>query len=76
METSIFEGGISDFHKMVATVLKTHYKKQKAKIIHYQNHKNLSMKHSKTELNNKAFEIDLKNAEFNEFKDIFTSELN
>ena len=29
--------GISDFHKMVITVLKIFYKKQKLKIIHYRN---------------------------------------
>ena len=33
------ETGISDFHKMVITVLKIFYKKQKPKIIHYRNYK-------------------------------------
>ena len=30
---------ISDFHKMFVTVIKTHYKKQKAKTIQYRNYK-------------------------------------
>ena len=30
-QTCAIETGISDFHKMVVTVMKTHYKKQKAK---------------------------------------------
>ena len=38
--TTTIETGISDFHKLVVTVLKTFYKKQGAKIIHYRNYKN------------------------------------
>ena len=38
-QTHAFETGISDFHKMVVTVTKTHYKKQKAKTIQYRNYK-------------------------------------
>ena len=30
-QTYVIETGISDFHKMVVTVMKTHYKKQRAK---------------------------------------------
>ena len=33
-QTHAIETGISDFHKMVFTVVKTHYKNQKAKTIH------------------------------------------
>ena len=35
--TTIIETDISDFHKLVVTVLKTFYKKQRPKIIHYRN---------------------------------------
>ena len=34
-QTHAIETGISDFHKMVVTVMKTHYKKQKAQTIQY-----------------------------------------
>ena len=34
-QTHAIETGISDFHKMVVTVMKTHYKKQKEKTIQY-----------------------------------------
>ena len=34
------EAGISDFHKLVVTVLKRFYKKQSPKIFHYRNIKN------------------------------------
>ena len=38
--TVTIERGISDFHKMVITVLKVFYKKQKPKIIRYRSYKN------------------------------------
>ena len=53
-----FETGISDFHKMIRTLLKIHCKKQTAKIIQYWNYKNFVDKTIKTELNNKLFDID------------------
>ena len=36
-QTDAIETSISDFHKMVVAVMKTHYKKQKAKTIQYRN---------------------------------------
>ena len=37
----VVETGLSDFHKMVVTVMKTSYRKSQPKIIHYRNYKNL-----------------------------------
>ena len=39
--TTTIETGISDFHKLKVTVLKTLYKKQRPKIIHYTNYRNV-----------------------------------
>ena len=36
------ETGLSDFHKMVVTVMKTYFKKQSPKVIYYRNYKNFS----------------------------------
>ena len=36
------ETGLSDFHKLIVTVLKTFFKKQSSKIISYRNYKNFS----------------------------------
>ena len=58
------EAGISDFHKMVITVLKIFYKKQKPKIIHYRNYKTFNANLFKEELNNELLNIDIINAEF------------
>ena len=45
------ETGISDFHKIVATVLKIFYKKQKLKIIDYRNYETVTANLFKEELN-------------------------
>ena len=38
----VVETGLSDFYKMVVTVMKTSYQKSQLKIIHYLNYKNFS----------------------------------
>ena len=37
----VFETGLSDFHKMCATVMKMFYTKQKPSIVHYRKFKNV-----------------------------------
>ena len=71
--TSTIETGISDFHKMVVTVLKIHYKKQKAKVIHYRDYKNFNEEDFQTELNNELSNVDINNVEFDIFNDIVMS---
>ena len=61
------ETGISDFHKMVMTVLKLFYEKQKPKIIHYRNYKTFNANLFKEELNNELLNIDINNSELVEF---------
>ena len=56
------ETGISDFHKMAVTVMKTHYKKQKAKTIQYRNYKHIYEQSFNFELNNELMKIDINNA--------------
>ena len=57
------ETGISDFHKVVITVLKFFYKKQKPKIIHCRNYKTFNANQFKEELNNELLNVDNNNAE-------------
>ena len=45
------ETGISDFHKMVITILKVFYKKQKPRIIQYRGYKNFANQLFQRELN-------------------------
>ena len=58
---------VSDFHKMVITVLKIFYKKQKPKITRYRNYKTFNANLFKEELNNELLSIDNNNTELVEF---------
>ena len=69
------ETGISEFHKMVITVLKIFYNKQKPKIIHYRNYKTFNANLFKEELNNELLSSDINNAELVEFMSTVTSVL-
>ena len=71
--TFTIETGISDFHKMVITVMKVFYKKQKPKIIQYRSYKNFDNQVFQRELNSELLKIDLNNAELSEFTEIFLS---
>ena len=55
------------FHKMVITVLKIFYKKQKPKIIYYRNYNTFNANLFKEELNNELLSIDINNAGLVEF---------
>ena len=70
-QTYVIETGISDFHKMVVTVMKTHYKKRKAKTIQYRNYKHFYQQSFNFELNNKLLKIDINDAELKKFNEIF-----
>ena len=74
--TSTIEKVISDFHKLVVTVLKMFYKKQKPKIIQYRNHKTLSEQLFRIELDKELAKIDLNNDELVEFHNEFLSVFN
>ena len=71
--TLSIETGISDFLRMVITVMKVFYKKQKPKIIQYRSYKNFDNQVFQRELNRKLLKIDLNNAELSEFTKIFLS---
>ena len=63
--------GISDVQKMVVTVMKTQYKKQKPKTIQYRNYKHFHEQSFNSELNNMLLKIDINNAELQEFNEFF-----
>ena len=74
--TSTIETGISDFHKLVVTVLKMFYKMQKPKFIQCRNYKTFNEQLFKIELDKELAKIDLNNAEIAEFHNEFLSVLN
>ena len=71
--TMTMETGISDFHKILITVLNFFYKKQTSKIIHYRNYKTFNANLFKEELNNELLNIDINNAELAEFTNTILS---
>ena len=64
-DTSTIETRISDFHKLVVTMLKIFYKKQKPKIIQCRNYKTFNEQLFKIELDKELAKTDLNNAELN-----------
>ena len=60
------ETGISDFHKMVVTVLNVFYKELKPKIIQYRMYDNFNNDLFREELNNELLNSHLNNAELSE----------
>ena len=61
------ETGISDFHKMVITVLNFFYRKQKPIISYHRNYKTFNTSLFKEELKNELLNIDINSAELVEF---------
>ena len=67
------ETGISDFHKIVITILKLFYKKEKLKIIDYKNYKTFNASLFKEELNKELLNIDISNTDVVAFTNIVLS---
>ena len=74
--TSTIETGISGFHKLVVTVLKVFYKKQKPKIIQYRNCKTFNEQLFRIPLNKELPKIDLNKVGLAKFQNEFLSVLN
>ena len=73
--TTIIETGISDFHKLVITVLKTFYKKQRPKIIYYRNFKNFGNDNFRQDLKKEYLEFDITNTPLSKLSDTVLSVL-
>ena len=52
---------ISDFYKMIVTVIKIHYEKQKLEIIQYKNYNHFNKQCFSFEINNELIKIDINN---------------
>ena len=73
--TTTIYTGISNFHKLVVTVLKTFYKKQRPKIIHYRNYKNFENDNFREDLKKELLKFDITNAPLSKFNDTVLSVL-
>ena len=74
--TNVFETGLSDFHKMTVSVLKSHFPKQKPNIVSYRSYKRFRNNSFRTELDNELLKYDLCNIEYQHFLNIFLDILN
>ena len=71
--TSVIENGISDFHKMTVTIMRSHYPKSTPNIVHYRNYSKFNNDYFRNDL--KASLEKLENLDYQSFE-IFGSTLN
>ena len=75
-DSSLFETGLSDFHKLTTTVLKQYFPKPKPKIVNYREYRNFRNDEFRAELDNEILKHDINNIEYQHFLNIFIEILN
>ena len=63
-DSSVFETGLSDFHKLTTTVLKQYFSKTKPKIVNYRDYRNFRNDEFRTELHNEILKHDINNIKY------------
>ena len=76
--SSVIETGLSDFHKMVVTVMKTNFRKLEPKIINYRNYRYFSNDRFREKVTSELSKVSLENSYkvFNKFLGVFKEPLN
>ena len=74
--SSVFETGLSDFHKLNITLLNQYFPKLKPKVVNYRDYRNFRNNEFKAELDNEMLKHDLGNMEYQHFLNIFIEILN
>lgn len=74
--TTTVETGLSDFHKMVVTVLKTSFKKRRPRVVLYRDYKTFSKTLFLQDLNSRLATYNIRNMDFDIFENIFMEKLN
>ena len=74
--SGVVETGLSDFHKMNLTVLKTSFCKRKHDLVFYRNYKNFNSVTFGTAVEGELLKSDINNIELDTFHTIFLSVLN
>ena len=72
--TTTVTTGLSDFHKMVVTVMKTTFPKAKPKVVQYRDYKNFNLQNFRRDLRSKIREEPINT--YDAFEDIFMLTLN
>ena len=69
--TTAIETGLSDFHKMVVTVLKASFDKQKPNVVNYRDYKNFRAETFRQELQTELADLDVECLTYASFQDTF-----
>ena len=69
--TTVVETGLSDFHKMTVTILKTYFKKAPSKVVSYRDYKNFSQLYFRRELHQCLMKYDMYELSNDDFIRIF-----
>ena len=75
-DTNVIETGLSDFHKLTATVLKTYFKKKAPKIITYRNYKKFSALQFREEIDDFFSRCNIVSMSSDDFVNCFMEVLN
>ena len=70
-DTKVFESGLSDFHKITVTVLKTAFKKHPPKIVIYRDYKKFSQVHFREDLEQLLYDPKVIHASNDQFMETF-----
>ena len=74
--STTIETGLSDFHHLILTIMKTTFRKKPPKVIRYRNYKNYNHENYRSDLNISLANVDLNNIPHNDFNDILLNILN
>ena len=74
--SSVFETGLSDFHKLTITVLKQYFPKLKPKGVNYRDYQNFQNNEFRAKVDNEMLKHDLGNTEYQHSVNIFIEILN
>ena len=69
--TTAIETGLSDFHKMVVTVLKASFDKQKPNVVNYRDYENFRAETFRQELQTELADLDVECLTYASFQDTF-----
>ena len=73
--TDAFEKGLSDFYKLIFTVLKQHFPKQKPRVVIHRQYKNFRNDYFRIELDNALLKYDINNIDYGNFIKTFLTVL-
>ena len=71
--STTIDTGLSDFHHLILTIMKTTFRKKPHKVIRYRNYKNYNHENYRSDLNISLANVNLNNIPNNDFKDILNN---